>query len=76
MHGTGLPSTPAAIVTTPFPINSLDAVEVLCKLDELLGFNLPHSVVRAGGYDLIGEALQHVMPGVEKVWSKRNGGTA
>jgi acyl carrier protein len=76
MHGTALPGTPAAIVTTPFPIDSLDVVETLCKLDELVGFNIPHTVVRAGGYDSIGEAIQHVMPRVEKVWSKRNGDAA
>ena len=69
-----LPSTPAAIVTASFPIDSLDVVGVLCKLDELVGFELPDSVVRAGGYDSINQAIQHVMPRVEKLWLKRNGG--
>ena len=75
MHGTALPSTPAAVVAASFPIDSLDVVDTLCKLDELAGFNLPHSVVRAGGYDSINEAIQHVIPRVEKIWTKRNGGT-
>jgi hypothetical protein len=74
MHGTALPSTPAAIVAVSFPIDSLDVVDMLCKLDELVGFNLPHSVVRAGGYGSINEAIQDVIPRVEKIWSKRNGG--
>jgi hypothetical protein len=76
LHGHALPSTPAAIATAPYPIDSLDVVGILCKLDELVGFELPHGVVRAGGYNSIEEAIQHVMPRVEKVWLKRNGGTA
>jgi hypothetical protein len=75
LQGQALPSTRAAIMTAPFPIDSLDAVEILCKLDELLGFDLPHSVVRAGGYDAIDQAILHLMPRVEKVWLKRNGGS-
>ena len=76
LHGQVLPSTPAAIVTVAYPINSLDVVGILCQLDELVGFDLPHSVVRAGGYNSIDEAIHHLMPRIEKVWLKRNGGTA
>ena len=75
LEGTPLPSTPAAIITASFAIDSLDAVEILCKLDELVGFNLPDGVVRAGGYNSIDEAMRHMMPRIEKVWIKRKGGT-
>jgi acyl carrier protein len=71
-----VPSSQAAIVTASFAIDSLDVVEILCKLDELMGFDIPHTVVRAGGYSAIDQAIQHLMPGVEKVWLKRNGGKA
>jgi acyl carrier protein len=74
--GQPLPSTPAAIVTAQFRIDSLDVVEILCKIDELVGFDVPQSVVRAGGYDAIDKALHHLMPRIEKVWSKQKGGTA
>ena len=73
IHGETLPSTPAAIVTVSFQIDSLSVVGVLCKLDELLGFDVPQSVVRTGGYDSIDQAIGHLMPRVEKVWLKRNG---
>jgi len=75
-HGHVLPSTPAAIVTFPYPIDSLDVVGILCKLDELVGFDLPHQVVHAGGYKAIDDALQHIMPRIKAAWLKRNGGTA
>jgi hypothetical protein len=76
LHGQVLPSAPAAIVTAPYPIDSLDVVGILCKLDELVGFDLPHGVVRAGGYEAIDQAIHDLMPRIEKVWVKRNGGTA
>ena len=76
LHGQVLPRTPTAIVTAPYPVDSLDVVGILCKLDELVGFDLPHGVVRAGGYNSIKEAIQHLMPLIEKLWLKRNGGAA
>ncbi|MGE0281378.1 MAG: hypothetical protein AB7P20_12315 [Rhizobiaceae bacterium] len=71
--GQTLPKAPAAIVTTPFPIDSLDVVEILCKIDELVGSNVPQSVVQAGGYDAIDKAIEHLMPRIEAAWTKQNG---
>jgi hypothetical protein len=51
-------------------------VEVLCVLDELLGFEVPEDVVRAGGYETIAEAIGDVMPRIASRWRKRNGGGA
>jgi len=75
LQGQPLPSTVPAIVAASFPIDSLNVVEILCKVDELAGFNLPHGVVRAGGYDSIDDALKHLMPRIGKEWTKRKGGT-
>lgn len=69
-----LPTAPAAIIMTPFSIDSLDAVEILCKVDELVGFDLPQTIVHTGGYDSIEHAIHHLMPGIEKAWLKRKGG--
>jgi hypothetical protein len=73
LQGHPLPSTVPALVAASFPIDSLDVVGILCKVDELVGFNLPHGVVRAGGYDSINEALKHLMPRIAKEWAKRKG---
>ena len=74
LQGQPLPSTVPAIIAASFPIDSLDMVEILCKVDELAGFNLPHGVVRAGGYDSIDDALKHLMPRIAKEWTKQKGG--
>jgi hypothetical protein len=74
LQGQPLPSTVPAIIAASFPIDSLDVVGILCKVDELAGFNVPHGVVRAGGYDSIDDALKHLMPRVAKEWTKRKGG--
>ena len=76
LQGQTLPSTPAATVAGPFPLDSLEVVEILCRVDELLGFELPDSVVRAGGYKAIDQAIGQLLPRIEKEWLKHKGGTA
>ncbi len=41
-----LPSTPAAVCSTPFQIDSLVVVAILCAAEPTLGIVLPDSVVR------------------------------
>lgn len=33
------------------PVESMVAVEVLVELDDIIGFKIPMTVIRAGGYD-------------------------
>jgi hypothetical protein len=76
LRGQPPPSIPAAIVAGPFPLDSLEVVEILCRVDELLGFELPDRVVRAGGYNTIDQAIGQLLPCIEREWLKRKGGTA
>ena len=46
------------------------------EADELLGFELPDRVVRAGGYNTIDQVIGQLLPCIEKEWQKRMGGTA
>lgn len=55
-------------------IDSLSAVELLCQIDEIVGFEVKQSVVKAGGYRSVQAALDHMLPGIERAWSKRFGG--
>ena len=72
--GAALPSTPAMIVSTPFQIDSLSAVSILCVVEPILGIELPQNVVRAGGYSSIDQALAQLLPKIEAHWKKLNGG--
>jgi hypothetical protein len=76
LEGRTLPGSSAALLTAPSTLDSLVVVEVLCVLDELLGFEVPEDVVRAGGYETIAGAIGDLMPRIEKMWRKRNGGGA
>src|SRR3954471_15358936 len=75
MEGKTFPTSLSSAMQDPCSLDSLAVVDILCALDELVGFDLPDRVVRAGGYESIGEALEHLMPRIEKEWQKRHGGT-
>jgi acyl carrier protein len=67
-----LPAAAAAKVTFKFQIDSLGVVDLLCEIEPLLGFTLKDSVVRAGGYGSVAEAMSHLMPRIEKAWLKKH----
>lgn len=69
-----LPSVTADIVKTSFQVDSLVVVSILCAVEPIIGFELRDSVVRAGGYGSVESALEHLLPRIEKTWTKRNGG--
>lgn len=60
----------------PFPnaLDSLGVIGILCVLDEILPFEVGENVVRAGGYESIKDALEHVLPRIEREWSKHHNG--
>jgi acyl carrier protein len=68
-----LPRTPASIANTPFQIDSLGVVVILCAVESIIGFELPHNVVRAGGYGSVESALEQLLPRIEAEWIKRKG---
>ena len=62
------------IVALPVEIDSLTVVELLSSLDDILPFTVSESVVRAGGYGSIQDALQHVVGRIEAKWNKHHAG--
>jgi hypothetical protein len=68
LHGKSV-SVVAGIGPQPV-IDSLVVVEVLLELETNVPFDLPESLVRAGGYDSVDEVVQHLIPQVEKRWIK------
>jgi hypothetical protein len=70
MTGITLSNDLAAKCKAVIQIDSLDVVDVLCAVERVVGHELKDSIVRAGGYQSIEEALGHVMPRIEKSWNK------
>jgi acyl carrier protein len=73
IKGVSIPATPAQIAKTSFQIDSLVVVDILCAVEPIVGFELPDSVVRAGGYRSVENVLGQLLPRIEKLWMKRKG---
>ena len=73
VKGITLPSAISDIVKAPVRLDSLVAVSILCAVEPIVGFELPDSVVQAGGYSSVDAALGHMLPRIEKLWMKRKG---
>jgi hypothetical protein len=73
IRGMSLPPGPAQISNAPVHVDSLVVVSILCAIEPIVGFELPESVVRAGGYTSVESALGHLLPRLEKEWRKKNG---
>lgn len=71
IQGLSLPSQPAALRTMHLRLDSLTVVAITCALDDILGFE-PKDIVRAGGYESIDAAMNHMMPRIEAAWIKRH----
>lgn len=76
IKGIALPTVPATIATTPFQVDSLVVVSLLISVEAVVGCELPDTVVRAGGYTSVQQALDLMVPSIEKHWAKINGVTA
>lgn len=72
--GTPLPKEDGEVVVLTIEIDSLTVVELLSSLDDILPFQVTESVVKAGGYGSITQAVKHVTGRVESRWSKHYGG--
>ncbi len=75
LRGASWPADAAAQGAAPLRVDSLVAVGVLCAVEPVLGFGLSGSVVRAGGYESVDQAVGHLIPGLEGEWRRRQGRT-
>lgn len=55
-------------------IDSLVAVELLIEIETNVGFELPMSLIKAGGYDSVDDVVQNLMPELKRQWEKYHGG--
>jgi hypothetical protein len=73
VRGLEIPKPPATLLKMAIPLDSLSVVDVLCAVEPLIGFPLKDGVVRTGGYGSIEAAIDHLMPRIEKAWTKKHG---
>lgn len=69
-----VPASPAAAGSMSIAMDSLVVVDLLCAVEPMLGFELREGLVRAGGYRSVDEAVAHLMPRIEREWTRRKGG--
>lgn len=70
LKGITLPTTVAGQASASVRLDSLDVVSMLCDVEPIMGFELKDSLVRAGGYSSVNQAMEHLMPRIEKAWDK------
>ena len=68
-----VPATPAGQRAMQIGIDSLIVVELLITVEPILGFELKDGVVREGGYASVDKAMEHLLPRIEREWTKRKG---
>ncbi len=73
IKGVTLPVATATIAQTPFQVDSLIVVSILCVIEPLVGFELPESVVRTGGYASVEQAVGELLPRIEAQWKRCQG---
>jgi hypothetical protein len=70
MNGLTLPTGLSDQYAAAAQIDSLDVVDLLCGVEPIVGFKLQDSIVKAGGYSSVNDAIDHVMPRIQAVWTK------
>ncbi len=74
LRGTSWPQEAEAQSAVLIRLDSLVVVGILCAIEPALEFELPESVVCAGGYRSVDQAIGCLMPRIEREWRKRRGG--
>ena len=72
LHGVGAAGGSKGVIGPQPDIDSLVVVEVLLELETQVPFELPESLVQAGGYDSVDEVVQHLMPKLQLRWNQHH----
>lgn len=70
MKDIALPSDTAGQAAASVRLDSLDVVSLLCEIEPIMKFEFKDSLVRTGGYGSVNQAIDHLMPRLEKAWEK------
>ena len=72
LSGRVLPTDESALSHSSVELDSLRVVSTLCRLDELLGFEVKDSVVQYGGYGSIDSAMRQLLPRIKREWDRHH----
>jgi hypothetical protein len=70
LKGITLPGDTVGQAAASVRLDSLDVVSLLCEVEPIMKFDLKDSLVRTGGYGSVNQAMDHLMPRLEKAWQK------
>lgn len=73
IRGIAFPTSEAAAMNQPVPMDSLTVVDALCVLDPIVGFKPKESIVQMGGYNSVEDALHNMIPKLERAWKRKKG---
>lgn len=65
------PFAPGTLYDVLTDVDSLSAVNVLLLLDPIVGIELPESIIKPGGYSDRQEMIDHLIPAINELFSKR-----
>ena len=66
-----VPADVMMLRTKSIVLDSLGVVEILMIVEPIAKCELPETIVRAGGYNSVDEAVKHIMPRIEDVWKRK-----
>jgi hypothetical protein len=72
LKGILLPGDSAGQAAASVRLDSLDVVSLLCEIEPIVKFELKDSLVRTGGYSSVNQAMDHLIPRIEKAWEKNS----
>jgi hypothetical protein len=70
LKGVTLPSDTTGQAAASVRLDSLEVVSLLCDIEPIVNSELKDSLVRSGGYSSVNQAMEHLMPRIEKSWEK------
>lgn len=74
LNGITLPADVPGKSAASIHLDSLGVVDLLCGVEGVAGMELKESLVKAGGYRSVNDAVEHLMPRIEKAWPKHGSG--
>lgn len=71
IEGKEMPSDRLAAISFRIAIDSISAVDILCDIQDIVERDLKSTLVKRGGYSSAEEAVEDLLPKIERVWIEK-----